>query len=231
MVIDTGAARTIVRPDIIGDWRIKSPAKRYVLTTANGQQLPVKGECELDIELGDVKFKHRALVADISDNVILGLDLLRAKGVNLDLNAGTLRIMGEEVVLTTTTENNAVRRLVVKEDVVLPGQTETLVATVMDGEMSCSVGVVEPSNPDLFNKSIVTGRTLIKPEKTTIVRVVNLKTFPQKITKGTEVGVCEPVTMVRTLKENNEMEKKPNKTSLPECLRDIVDRADRKSVV
>ncbi|KAJ8952072.1 hypothetical protein NQ318_010982 [Aromia moschata] len=87
------------------------------------------------------------------------------------------------------------------------------------------VGVVEPSNPELFTKSLLIGRTLIRPQNTTVVRVVNLKDFPQKITKGTELGVCETVTIVRHLEELQGDYKKPDANVLPECLQYIVSRA------
>ncbi|KAJ8948845.1 hypothetical protein NQ318_013497 [Aromia moschata] len=148
MIVDTGSARIIVRPHVVGAWRIKNPSRQYVIVTASGQRLPVKG---------------------------------------------TLRIKDEEIVLSTPIQADTVG-ILAKEDVVLPPpQTETLVASRIDSD-PCDgmVGVVEPSNPGLFS---------------------------------TELGVCEPVTIVRRLEELQGDYMKPDANVLPDCLQDILSRA------
>ncbi|MBJ5505610.1 retroviral-like aspartic protease, partial [Salmonella enterica subsp. enterica serovar Derby] len=80
MMIDTGANGTIIRPDILNTLsehprRLFGP-KSVSLRTVNGDYAPVHGKVELQFQIGAVRVKHLAYIADIHDNSICGLDFL-----------------------------------------------------------------------------------------------------------------------------------------------------------
>lgn len=57
------------------------------------------GKLKLKVKIGGAEVSHVALVTDISDKFILGLDFLMAHGCSVDTGVGSLRIGAEEVPL------------------------------------------------------------------------------------------------------------------------------------
>lgn len=97
IVVDTGSTVTIVRPDIVK--RCKGmlfsdtvrPTKS-LLRTATGDSALVNGRCKLKIKLGSTEILHDVLVADITDECILGLDFMLENNCSLDMVAGKFLI-------------------------------------------------------------------------------------------------------------------------------------------
>ncbi|KAJ8949261.1 hypothetical protein NQ318_022774 [Aromia moschata] len=81
---DTGATRTIIRPDIVGTAARITPTS-WRLRTATGDPATIRGETNVTIAIGNVSFEHRTLVAEIEDELILGMDIMNTKGFELDL--------------------------------------------------------------------------------------------------------------------------------------------------
>jgi hypothetical protein len=110
-------ARKTAKPtfyDADGSWG-KSPALKVFLT----------------LTLGRRPLKTWVLVADISNELILGLDILRAYDTSVDIGRQTLRLAGEEVSLWCPGVGPRPSSLIVEEDLVIPAQCEgTVMARV-----------------------------------------------------------------------------------------------------
>ncbi|KAJ8953766.1 hypothetical protein NQ318_015423 [Aromia moschata] len=87
---DTGATRTIIRPDIVGTAARITPTS-WRLRTATGDPATIRGETNITIVIGNVSFEHRALVAEIEDELILGMDIMNTKGFELDFKNNVLK--------------------------------------------------------------------------------------------------------------------------------------------
>ena len=137
MVVDTGANITIVRPDVLTKQLCNSiQATTSVLTTATGETATVHGKLQLKVKIGGTEVPHVALVADISDKFILGLDFLMAHGCSVDTGVGSLRIGVEEVPLHKPLAFQVAHchRVVAMEDTVISPYSEILVPTKIVGE-------------------------------------------------------------------------------------------------
>lgn len=181
-------------------------------------------ECDIQMQLGDVCIAHRALVAPITDNVILGLDFMEEHNIKLDMGSSTMCIGGQEIVMTSFRNDPAACRVVVVEDNVLTPHAKSMVYAEVVGVDDGLVGVVDPNNPELTQKAILTGRTLVKTGAKMPVRIVNLKDFEQKITKGTVLGMFEAVTLIRSC-EIEETQEARGSRQLPTALRELVERS------
>ena len=53
------------------------------LKTVTGESTPIMGEAEVGICIGQLKIKHRTLVANIEDDFILGVDLISRRGLTV----------------------------------------------------------------------------------------------------------------------------------------------------
>ena len=94
MLVDTGACMTILNSSFINSLVPKPnilPVK-VDLVTATGEKRPVEGETEIEIELGNLKFKHKVLVAEINTQGILGMDFLNKNLCDVLLSKQCLKV-------------------------------------------------------------------------------------------------------------------------------------------
>ncbi|KAJ8944725.1 hypothetical protein NQ318_007938 [Aromia moschata] len=192
---DTGATRTIIRPDIVGTAaRITSISWR--LRTATGDPATIRGETNVTIVIGNVSFEHRALVAEIEDELILGMDIMNTKGFELDFKNNVLKINGEEIVLHRKTEETI--RVVLAEDTAVPERSEMILDAHLDGNPCVgNIMMFEPRSHDgEVARGIAVGKSLLLTEKTVPVRIMNLNHHPVNLRKGIVLGYCSSVSSV-----------------------------------
>ncbi|KAJ8935662.1 hypothetical protein NQ318_012824 [Aromia moschata] len=129
-LLDTGATKTIIKPDIaIAPARI-TPS-HWRLRTATGDPASICGETNVTIVIGNVSFENRALVAEIEDELILGMDIMNTKGFEVDFKNSALKINGEEFVLHRKTDQTI--RVNLAEDTAVPEQSEMILIAHLDG--------------------------------------------------------------------------------------------------
>ena len=169
MVVDTGANITIVRPDVLTkQLRNNVQATTSVLKTVTGETATVHGKLQLKVKIGGAEVSHEALVADISDKFILGLDFLMAHGYSVDTGVGSLRIGAEEVPLHKPLAFQVARchRVVALEDTVISPYSEILVpAKIVDEPCGEPWGTVGPSPTTTLPPGVMVGKTLVDAQR------------------------------------------------------------------
>ncbi|KAJ8940491.1 hypothetical protein NQ318_008529 [Aromia moschata] len=208
---DTGATRTIIRPDIVGTAARITPTS-WRLRTATGDPATIRGETNVTIVIGNVSFEHRALVAEIEDELILGMDIMNTKGFELDFKNNVLKINGEEIVLHRKTEETI--RVVLAEDTAVPERSEMILDAHLDGNPCVgNIMMFEPRSHDgEVARGIAVGKALLLTDKTVPVRIMNLNHHPVNLRKGIVLGYCSSVSsVIRKLdaQENSKEDRKP----------------------
>ncbi|KAJ8910062.1 hypothetical protein NQ315_013317 [Exocentrus adspersus] len=188
MILDTGSSHTIVKPNIVAHCRIQNTDEEYQLETANGEVIPVKGIHLAEIRLGNSTFRQEVFVADITDDVLLGLNVMAEQNFILDLPQRVLKT-NSEVIILNFPKIRALPTRTVKaiEDVEIPPQSEVVLEAICDDSTEeDETVIVEPKSENLLHhKGILTGRTLtVRKNKQMLVRMMNLKDYPQQISKG-----------------------------------------------
>ncbi|KAJ8934555.1 hypothetical protein NQ318_004597 [Aromia moschata] len=160
LLLDTGATRTIIRPDIVGTAARITPTS-WRLRTATGDPATIRGETNITIVIGNVSFEHRALVAEIEDELILGMDIMNTKGFELDFKNNVLKINGEEIVLHRKTEETI--RVVLAEDTAVPERSEMILDAHLDGNPCVgNIMMFEPRSHDgEVARGIAVGKSLL----------------------------------------------------------------------
>jgi hypothetical protein len=187
---------TVARPDIAAGWPEKQPNPGLTLQTVSGEALPIMKEVSLTLTLGRRPLKISVFVADITDELILGLDVLRAYDASLDIGCQTLRLAEEEISLWNPDAGPCPSSLVVAKDQVIPAQCEGIVIARMKSPLRVENGLVEPSPQAQPPKGIYIARTLVQDRQEVPVRVLNATHRDQKLTRGFLLAQCEPVTLV-----------------------------------
>lgn len=92
------------------------------LRTATGETASTFGEIVVNFKLGSQNFSHQVLVANISDDVILGMDIMKEYGFSLDLKEGLLRVRNEDLVFHCRSE--ATVRVILEKEETLPPRSK-----------------------------------------------------------------------------------------------------------
>ncbi|KAJ8942563.1 hypothetical protein NQ318_021965 [Aromia moschata] len=200
-VIDTGATRTILRPDIL-----PKPSKEFPrhvkLETATRELIPVHGELNVKIQLDSKIMYHRVLTADIRDDCILGLDILSKHGFVVDVKNKTIQIQNEEIVMAPKLQDcNKSRRIIVEEDIQIPQGSENIIIAKLDGN-GLSTGVVEASER---NDGLLVARSLVQiNNQMEFGWIANISDQKIILKKNEVIGLCEPVERVVKCEEVNQ---------------------------
>jgi len=151
-LIDTGANITIVKSSV---WEQMSnrPELEHVevkMVLADGTASPFTGRGLFTVQLGKEEAVHTIWVANIEQDGILGLDLMRAMGGQIVLRDGrhTMTLDGDRRRLQPSTQQlpPSCCRVVIKATYVVPARSEAIVPRELEvmGEM-IGIGVLEPT--------------------------------------------------------------------------------------
>jgi hypothetical protein len=84
-------------PDIVWGLPERELGRPYVLQTAFCETIPVVKEARVELTTGRHTLRSWVFVADITDDFILGLDILRAYDASVDIGRRVLRLGRDEV--------------------------------------------------------------------------------------------------------------------------------------
>jgi len=99
VTIDTRASVSIPRLDMVAGQPERKPSRACVLQTASGETIPVLKEALINLTLGWQAVRIWVFIAEVINEFILGLDVLRAYDVSMDLGCHLLRLGRMEVTL------------------------------------------------------------------------------------------------------------------------------------
>ncbi|XP_047481643.1 DNA damage-inducible protein 1-like [Penaeus chinensis] len=97
LTVDTGAEKTLVRPNMLATKRLPDAPQRLCGVTGHCVQL--KGPVEARIGVGSTVQRLPVYVADMDEHCLLGLDYLTQSKTCVDLGRKLVRVHGEDVPL------------------------------------------------------------------------------------------------------------------------------------
>ncbi|XP_023708055.1 uncharacterized protein LOC111864779 [Cryptotermes secundus] len=185
----------VVRLDIAAGWPERRSNTNFTLQTVSRGSPPILKEVLLTLTLGRRPITMWVFVANITDELILGLDILRAYDVSVDIGRQTL-CLAEEVLLWSPGARPRPSSLTVAKDQVIPAQSEGIVLARMENNLIVENGLVQPSPQAHPTDGIYVARTLVQDCQEVPVRVMNATRRDQKLRKGSPLAHCEPVTLM-----------------------------------
>ena len=216
MTVDTACTQTIVSKQLY--YRIprgKRPKLegQGVLTQAGKDTPPIEvlGRGIFTLQLGPLKLTPRLVVADISDQVLLGDNLLREDPAlgpgDIMYSEKILRLGGKRIPLCMVSTPERALCVVSIDDEIIPAMSEKLVdgflqrpETDIQGESSMLVET-NTTFQDRFGCLLTPIVVNTKGKVSTCVRILN--PFPQSvlIPGGVTMGELEPVEVLQVVKE------------------------------
>ncbi|UYV62133.1 K02A2.6-like, partial [Cordylochernes scorpioides] len=199
--VDTGAMVSLIRKDALRT-APRPLHRKMMLRTVTGDTAPIEGELDVDIRLGGTRFDHRVLVADIEDEFILGMDIIREHGFTFDPTQGILRLGDESFVLSTEGEKCEGVRLFACENGCVSGNCEGVIMTVAEAPLGSGVGLIEPTCD--ARQNLLVARAIVKTaDKKVPVRLANVFPSGISIRKGDFLAVCSPISRIATTEGTN----------------------------
>lgn len=205
-VVDTGAERTVVSKKVFDKInKTEQPAlvKRGKLMHAGGQAMTVYGQCKMSITLDQVNIYNEVVIADIKDEVLLGMDILKGmdgRPADIILSQGKIVLNGHEIRCQHFSQS-CNRKVTAVEEYRIQGHTEQIIDAFVercesDDSLVHSTCLVEPSTSFKENFPLLMAPCLVDINFAPTVKVRVMNPFPTDATIRAEtcIGVAEILT-------------------------------------
>ncbi|VDI46852.1 Hypothetical predicted protein [Mytilus galloprovincialis] len=163
-LVDTGANVTILSKKFIDEINPSLLPKinpvNINLITATGDSAPFIGQIDVEICLGNYIYHHNVLVADISNEGIIGMDFLVTHDCDVLLSQNKLKIKGEIIqCYHYASSAKSCYRVAIQETVDVPPNSEMIVSGESDEPIFRGLaGLIEPNEKFMEKKWFIGGK-------------------------------------------------------------------------
>ena len=189
-------------------------SKASRLVGAGGTNIKEIGKGNFELQLGPVSVKTEAIVAEIDDDGLLGVDILQnSKNGPADLlmSKGVLVLDKKEVPIIQIGVTNRVRKVTAADHFVIPAQSECIIEVYVerkefDDFTSEKEYVVEPTEHFQAEYPLHMASTLVDINRACTCKVRVLNPFPtaMSIKQDAVIGRAEPIEGNPVVVTNNE---------------------------
>ena len=203
---DTGASKTVLSKRVFESMR---PADRPELGKASrligagGTTIKDLGKGEFTIQLDMVSLKIEAIVADIDDDGLLGVDVLQSNSngpTDLLMSKGILMINKQEVPIIQVGVNSRMRKVTAADHFVIPPQSEAIVDVYIERQEYDDFSaeqdyIIEPTEHFRATYPLQMAPSLANMNESCTGKVRLLNPFPTAVSikQDAVVGQAEPI--------------------------------------
>ena len=119
-LLDSGCEQSVVGWTLIKKVLLEPTNKK--LSTADGTDIPLLGETTIYFSVSGLETSCRVVVTNVLTELILGMDWLQRNQCVWDFGSNTFVIKGHQGRLSCRRAKQTVRKIIVDDDVVIPGQ-------------------------------------------------------------------------------------------------------------
>lgn len=173
------------------------------MASVDGKPLKEKGKATFNIEIGDLKLQRALVVAEMEDDILLGLDILMKgeKGpADIKLSEGVVLLNGFIIPVVQIGHSDSVRKVVSAENVIIPPKSEIIVDVLVeridkDYFSDSQEFLIEPNQKFIEKYPVLMANCLldIKSDVTSKVRILNPFDKEVYLIQDTVVGAAEKV--------------------------------------
>lgn len=206
LTADTGASKTVLSKRVYETMRPEDKPKlesASKLIGAGGTAIKGLGKGEFNIKLGTVDLKVEAIVAEIDDDGLIGIDVLQSSKngpTDLMMSKGVLVIDRQEVPIIQVGVNSRIRKVTAADHFVIPAQSEAVVDVFVErldyDDFSAEQDyLIEPTEhfKETYPLQMAPSLTNIGRACTSKVRLLNPFPTAVSIKQDAVVGQAEPI--------------------------------------
>ena len=184
---DTGASRTVLAKSVYDripeSRRPKLKSANVILDQAGGSRLTDYGSISVRLKLGAHTFSREVCVADIKDEMLLGMDV--GNTYDVVTSKGIVIVDGFEIPCIHV-KSDRVRKVRAPTDLVVPGGSESIFdvkVEAFDGEDDGDLGelLVEPTPYFSERHPLVMAATLVDVKRDMIAKIRIMNPFDQPV--------------------------------------------------
>jgi len=232
-LLDTGSEVCLFPKHIVDSTMVRKTKR--TLKAANGTAIPILGEVDLPVNIGQYATRITGLVSEHVSEPMLGIDFLVENKAVWDFDKSIIWIANKSYLLRSRPDKRRwCRRVVLQEDVVIPARSEAIVPTKVQfrrlpTEFNDDDWSTELSHQDGLHVS----RTLIPRDSWTDVpvRIMNVKEEPISLKPDTVITDLQQVEVVKEIVQlNSDVTKvkqvESDASSVPSFLQKLIDDVD-----
>ena len=196
-LLDSGCEQSVIGRNLIR--RVPLEPTNEKLCTADGTDIPLLGETTIELSVSGFKTSCRVVVSDAITEFILGIEWMRRNQCVWDFGSNSFTIHGYRGRLRCKSAGRPVRRIVLQDEVVVPGlhtvEVPVLVTRSSLGHENQNWGMATKiKHPDLVLANAINGSGVVQ----SFCRIINTSDLPKRLKKGSELGKVEPMEIVET---------------------------------
>jgi len=179
------------------------------LKGAGGSPIRELGKASFRFVLGPLEIEEEAIVAEIEDEVLLGYDILGKNDIgpaDILLSKNVIVLGGHEIPCIKKRRSQRNRKVVVADDVVIPGLSETVVGVYVERDEDddrdlASSYIVEPTDDFSMRYKLMMASTLVDVNRgpTCKIRIMNPFDEAVDLRQSAEIAVAEKIGEVVTV--------------------------------
>ena len=203
---DTGASKTIISTRVFESLEPKDRpelVKTSKLVGASGASIKERGKGTFVIKLGPVQMEVEAIVTDIDDDGLLGVDVLQNNKdgpTDLLMSKGVLVINKKDVPIIQVGVTNRLRKVTAADHFIIPAQSECIIDVYLErheyDDFSAEQDyIIEPTEHFIDEYPLQMASTLVDINKACTCKVRVLNPFPtdMSIKQDAVIGKAEPI--------------------------------------
>jgi len=200
-LIDTGCSLSIISINVYQ--RISEALKPELMEneipmkTADGSELPDLGKVTLKVKVGKREFFHTFVVADLTNDSILGIDFLRMHKGYIDFSGNKFSLDGKGMPTRSGLKRDRCYRVSLAERVVIPAGGRKIVAgKIPAGVLAGGNWMIDTLSKPPGGKCVMVGRSLVEGGKGKVdVEMFNPSDEDVILYKNTHTALVHPVEL------------------------------------
>ena len=194
---DSGCEQSVIGRKLIR--RVPLEPTNEKLCTADGTDIPLLGETTIELSVSGFKTSCRVVVTDAITEFILGIEWMKRNQCVWDFGSNSFTIHGYRGKLRCKSTGRPVRRIVLQNEVVVPGlhtvEVPVLVTRSSLGHENQNWGLTtKMKHPDLVFANAIYGSGVVQ----SFCRIINTSDLPKRLKRESELGKAEPMEIVET---------------------------------
>ena len=196
-LLDSGCEQSVVGRTLIRKVPLEPTNEK--LSTADGTDIPLLGETTIYFSVSGLQTSCRVVVTDVLTELILGIDWLRRNQCVWDFGSSSFVMKGRQSQLSCKRPKQTVRRIILEDDVVIPGQHTANVSILVTrstlGHEDRDWGLTRKiKDADLVIANTIYDRDQVR----SCCQVWNISDLLRRLKKGSEIGWAEPIEIIET---------------------------------